>query len=71
MYKFKMRARPREVKEGRGRDVAYDIHENVKAAVLKHSSSSVEQFWLRVNVNGFRLAVGTVYRSPWQAVNLK
>lgn len=42
----------------------------VAVRAIHHLYSTVEQCWLRVNVNSLRLVVGTAYRQRWQAVDL-
>lgn len=69
-YNFRMRPRPRGVRDGRGGGVAFYIRQGLTARALKHPPSVVEQFWLRITVNGLRLAIGTAYRPPWQNVDV-
>ena len=69
-YKFKMLPRPQDVRGGRGGGLAYYIRKGVKTRTLRHPVSVVEQWWLKINVNGLKIAVGTAYRPPWQSIDL-
>lgn len=69
-YSFKMMSRPRDVRGGRGGGLAFYIRHGIATRNIRHPSSSIEQWWLRVTVNGTRLALGTAYRPPWQSIDV-
>lgn len=55
----------------RGGGVGFYIKRGVSARLLAHPETpGVDQMWLRLNVNGLKLAIGTAYRPPWQNVEM-
>ena len=69
-YNFKMLPRPIDVRGGRGGGLAFYIRQGINTRNIRLPASSIEQWWLRVKVNGIRLAIGTAYRPPWQSVDV-
>ena len=70
-YKFKMLPRPLSICRGHGGGVAFYIREGFSARTIRHvHHSDVEQWWLRTNVNGLKVVMGTAYRSQRVSVDI-
>lgn len=68
-YRLRHIPRPPSVRE-RGGGVGFYIREGINVRQLKHPHTDlVEQMWLRITLNGLKLAIGTAYRPPWLGVD--
>ena len=68
-YRLRHVPRPPAVRS-RGGGVGFYLRRGIYARLLEHPiSSSVEQMWLSVKLNGLKLIVGTAYRPPWLCVD--
>ncbi|CAB3228376.1 unnamed protein product [Arctia plantaginis] len=59
-YSLKHRSRPGDRRGGR---VGFYVKRGIRVHVRSHPESALEQLWLEVCLPGYKVAVGTVYRS--------
>ena len=58
----------RDRRIGRGGGVSMYVKESISFSVI-HSESSIEQLWVKININRQHYAVGVVYRPPDSSYN--
>lgn len=70
---YTLRSAPRSalVHAGRGGGVAFYLRKGIYARSCDHPVClKVEQMWLKINVNGLKIIVGTAYRPQWVSVDI-
>lgn len=69
-YRLRHTPRPAACGRSRGGGVGFYLKRSCSARLLAHPvAPTVEQMWMSVNVNGYKLLIGTAYRPPWLNVD--
>ncbi|CAG9134452.1 unnamed protein product [Plutella xylostella] len=69
-YRLRHVARPRRLRS-RGGGVGFFVRQGLSARTLPHPpATTVEQMWIRLNVNGKKIIIGTAYRPDWVNVDI-
>ncbi|KAG7303398.1 hypothetical protein JYU34_011908, partial [Plutella xylostella] len=69
-YRLRHVARPRRLRS-RGGGVGFFVRQGLSARTLPHPpATTVEQMWIKMNVNGKKIIIGTAYRPDWVNVDL-
>lgn len=70
-YSLRSVPRPTSVRGGRGGGVAFYVRKGLYVRNCTHPvCTTVEQMWIRLNVNGVKIVMGTAYRPPWLDVDV-
>ncbi|KOB76082.1 Poly U binding factor 68kD, partial [Operophtera brumata] len=69
-YRLYLSPRPDHIRQGRGGGVAFYVRKGLRVQLIPYPvASTVEQMWLKLNVCGKKIIVGTAYRPQWLQVD--
>lgn len=70
-YSFRHKPRPPELRS-RGGGVGFYLKRGISVRTCSHPivNDSVEQLWIKININSKSVIIGTAYRPPWLSLDV-